>query len=51
MIAMAVAMETGAQAGDMTVYVQGQPVVPAPVLDRAQFPANEMFAGVGMKID
>ena len=35
----------------MTVYVQGLSVVPAPVLCRAQALANEIFAGVGVKID
>jgi hypothetical protein len=51
MMAIAVAIETGARADDVTVYVQGLSVVPAPMLGRAQALANEIFAGVGVKID
>jgi hypothetical protein len=50
-MAMAVVMETGARADDMTVYLLGVSVVPAPVLGRAQALANEIFADVGVKID
>ena len=48
-VAMTVAMS--ARADEVTVYVQGFSVVPAPVLNRAQVLANEIFAGVGVKID
>src|SRR5271169_2673405 len=51
MMAMAVVMETGARATDLTVYVQGLSVVAAPVLCRAQALANEVFAGADVKID
>jgi hypothetical protein len=50
-VAVAVVMEIGARADEVTVYVQGLSVVPAPVLSRAQALANEIFAGVGVKID
>ncbi len=48
-VAMTVAMS--ARADEVTVYVQGFSVVPAPVLNRAQVLAKEIFAGVGVKID
>ncbi len=48
-VAIAVAMS--ARADEVTVYVEGLSVVPAPVLNRAQVSANEIFAGVGVKID
>jgi hypothetical protein len=51
MVAMAVAMETGARADEVAVYMQGLSVVPAPVLNRAQALANDIFAGVGVSID
>lgn len=51
MMAMTVAMETSVRADDVTVYVQGLSVVPAPMLGRARGLANEIFAGVGVKID
>jgi hypothetical protein len=50
-IAMAVALETDARADEVTVYLQGLSVVPALTLGRAQGLANEIFAGVGVKID
>jgi len=50
-MAMAVALETGARADELTVYVQGMSVVPAQTLGRAQGLANEIFAGVGVNID
>jgi hypothetical protein len=49
--AMAIAVAMNARADQVTVYVQGLSVVPAPVLGRAQVLANEIFAGVGVKID
>jgi hypothetical protein len=51
LVAMAVVMEIGARADEVTVYVQGLSAVPAPVLSRAQALANEIFAGAGVKID
>lgn len=51
LVAMAVAMETGARADEVTVYVQGLSVVPAPVLNRAQTLANGIFAAAGVSID
>lgn len=54
MMVMAVAIAAGAQADEVTVYVQGLsvvPVVPAPVLGRSKALANEVFAGVGVQID
>jgi hypothetical protein len=51
MMVMAVVMEIGTRADEVTVYVQGLSAVPAPVLSRAQALANEIFAGVGVKID
>jgi hypothetical protein len=50
-IAMAVALETDARADEVTVYVQGLTVVPAQMLAPAEVLANEIFAGVGVKID
>ncbi len=51
MLAMAVVMETGARADEVTVYVAGLSVVPARVLGPAQELANEILAGVGVNID
>ncbi len=51
LVAMAVVLEIGARADEVTVYVQGLSAVPAPVLSRAQVLANEIFAGVAVKID
>jgi hypothetical protein len=51
MMAIVVVVEIGARADEAMVYVQGLSVVPAPVLGRAQALANEIFAGVGVKID
>jgi hypothetical protein len=51
MMAMAVMMETGARADEVTVYVQGMSAVSATILWRAQSLANEIFAGVGVRID
>jgi hypothetical protein len=50
-LAMTVALETGARGDEVTVYVQGISAVPATTLWRAQSLANEIFAGVGVKID
>jgi hypothetical protein len=49
--AVAIAVAMSASADEVTVYVQGLSVVPAPVLSRAQALSNEIFAGVGVKID
>jgi hypothetical protein len=49
--AAAIAVAMRARADEVTVYVQGLSVVPAPVLNRAQVLANEIFAGVGVQID
>jgi hypothetical protein len=49
--AMAIGAAMSAQADQVTVYVQGWSVVPAPVLSRAQALANKIFAEVGVKID
>lgn len=49
--AMAVAVAMSARAEEMTVYVQGLSVVPAPMLNRARALANEMFASVDVKIN
>jgi len=51
MMAMAVTMETASRADEVTVYVQGLSVVPAPMWGRAQALTNEIFAEVGVKID
>jgi hypothetical protein len=51
LVAMAAVMESGAQADEVTVYLQGWSVVPAPLLCRAQVLANEIFAGIGVQID
>jgi hypothetical protein len=51
MMALAAVMEIGARADEVTVYVQNGPMVPVPVLGRAQALANEIFAGVGVKIE
>jgi hypothetical protein len=51
MVAVAMTVAMSARADEVTVYVQGFSVVPAPVLNRAQVLANEIFAGVGVKID
>jgi len=51
MMVMAVVMETGVRADEVTVYVQGLSAVPAPVLGRAQALANEIFDGAEVKID
>jgi hypothetical protein len=51
MMVIAIVMEIGARADEVTVYVQGLSAVPAPVLSRAQALANEIFAGVGVKIE
>ena len=47
----AVAIQTDARAGQVTVYVQDFPVAPVPVLSRAQTLANEIFARASVKID
>jgi hypothetical protein len=49
--ALAIAVAMNARATEVTVYVQGLPVVPLPVLNRAQVLANGMFAGVDVRID
>jgi hypothetical protein len=49
--AVAIAVAMSARADEVTVYVQGFSVVPAPVLNRAQVLAKEIFEGVGVKID
>ena len=49
--AIAIAAAIRAPASPVTVYVQGLSVVPAVVLSRAQALADEMFAGVNVKID
>jgi hypothetical protein len=49
--AMAVAVAMSARADEVTVYVQGLSVAPAPMLNRARALANEMFARVDVKID
>jgi len=51
MVAMAVVLETGARADQVTVYIQGLSVVPTDVFSRAQVLANQMFAGAGVRID
>jgi hypothetical protein len=51
MAAVAIAVAMNARAGEVTVYVQGLSVVPAPVLSRAQVLANEIFAGAGVDVD
>jgi hypothetical protein len=51
MAAVAIAVAMNARAGEVTVYVQGLSVVPAPVLGRAQVLANEIFASAGVIID
>jgi hypothetical protein len=51
MAAVAITVAMSARADDVTVYVQGLSVVPAPALNRAQVLANEIFGGVGVKID
>jgi len=51
MAAVAIAVAMNARAGEVTVYVQGLSVAAAPVMSRAQALANEIFAGVGIKID
>jgi hypothetical protein len=51
LVAIAVAIETGARADEVTVYVQGISVVPAPVLSRAQALANDIFSAAGVGID
>ena len=51
MMVMAVVIEIGARADDVTVYVNDPSVVPARQLIRAQVLANEIFASVGVKID
>jgi hypothetical protein len=48
-VALAVAMSS--RADEVTVYVQGLSAVPAPMLNRAQVLAKEIFAEVGVKID
>jgi hypothetical protein len=49
--AVAIAVAISARADEVTVYVQGLSVVPAPVLNRAETFANQIFAGVGLNID
>jgi hypothetical protein len=49
--AAAIAVAMRARADEVTVYVEGFSAVPAPVLNRAQVLANEIFAGVGVQID
>jgi hypothetical protein len=51
MAAVAITVAISARADEVTVYVQGLSVVPAPALNRAQVLANEIFGGVGVKID
>ena len=51
MIALAVLIETSAQAYGLTVYVAHGPLVPLQVLSRAQELANDIFRGVGVQID
>jgi hypothetical protein len=51
LVAMAVVMEIGARADEVTVHVLCGPIVPAPVLGQAEALASEMFAGVGVTID
>jgi hypothetical protein len=51
MAAVAITVAMSARADEVTVYVQGLSVVPAPALNRAQVLANEIFGGVGVKID
>jgi hypothetical protein len=49
--AIAVAVAMNARADEITVYVRGLSVIPAPTLNRAQVLANEMFASVDVKIN
>jgi hypothetical protein len=49
--AMAIAAAMSARADEVTVYVQGLSVAPAPMLNRARALANEMFASVDVKIN
>jgi hypothetical protein len=49
--AVAIALAMSARADEVTVYVQGLSVVPAPMLNRARSLANQMFASVDVKID
>ena len=51
MMALLVVIEIGAQADQVTVYVQDAPVVPARALSQAQILANQIFAGAGVIID
>lgn len=51
MAAVAITVAMSARAGEVTVYVQGWSVVPAPTQNRARVLANEIFAGVGVKLD
>lgn len=51
MMALAVTMEIGARADQVTVYVQGSDVVPITTFIRAQGLANGIFRGAGVKID
>jgi hypothetical protein len=51
MAAVAIAVAMDVRAAEVTVYVQGLSVATAPVMSRAQALANEIFAGVGVKID
>jgi hypothetical protein len=51
LVAMTVVMEIGAQADDVTVYVQGLSAASAAELGGAQVLANQIFAGAGVQID
>src|ERR1700685_64961 len=51
MAVVAITVAMNARADQVTVYVQDLPMVPTPMLNRAQALANEMFAGVGVNID
>jgi hypothetical protein len=51
MAAVVIAVAVNARAAEVTVYVQGLSVAAAPVMSRAQALANDIFAGVGIKID
>ncbi len=51
MAAVAITVAMSARADEVTVYVQGLSVLPAPTLNRAQVLANEIFAGVGVQVD
>jgi len=50
-VAVMIGAALNARADQVTVYVHGLSVVPATVSNRAEALANEIFAGVGVKID